>query len=408
MKCTTLPLDVQLPDEPFAFSLQTLVKRLHTIPDLRAPRGVRYPLPVVLTIAVLAKLAGHGHLRAVSDWAGLRSHQLCPLLGFGRGTMPHPTTWSRIFSKAVDPQTLDCVVAQFFEQLCDHSIHKKRRKRAGLIIAIDGKTLRGTIPLGQTRGVHLVAAYLPDVGVVLAQLEVEEKANELTVAPALLAQLDLSGVVVTGDAMFAQRNLSAQVVEGGGDYIWKVKDNQGQLLDDIKTLFNPPPLTKSEAPLSNMPSDLKQARSVNKGHGRLEEREIMVSSLLKGYSDWPHLEQVFKLKCRVIDGLGQIREMTHYGVTSLPREVASAQRLLELVRGHWGIENGLHHRRDVSLAEDHSQVRLSGAPHVLATLNNVVVGLAAHHGEAKLPVVQRAFAYRLDRALWSHSLQPHA
>lgn len=253
MKCTMLPLDVQLPDEPFAFSLQALVKRLHTIPDLRARRGVRYPLPLVLTVAVLAKLAGHGKLRAVSDWAGLRCQQLCPLIGFERGTMPHPTTWSRIFSKALDPQTLDCVVAQFFEQLCDHSMHKKRKSRggrAGLIIAIDGKTLRGTIPLGQTRGVHLVAAYLPDVGVVLAQLQVEEKANELTVAPTLLAQLDLRGVVVTGDAMFAQRNLSVQIVAAGGDYLWKVKDNQMELLDGIKTLCDPPPLTKSEAPLS--------------------------------------------------------------------------------------------------------------------------------------------------------------
>ncbi len=83
----------------------------------------------------------------------------------------------------------------------------------------------------------------------------------MTVAPTLLAQLDLKGVLITGDAMFTQRNLSAQIVAGGGDYLWKVKDNQSQLLDDIKTLFNPPPLTKSEAPGSNMPSDLQWART---------------------------------------------------------------------------------------------------------------------------------------------------
>ena len=137
----------------------------------------------------------------------------------------------------------------------------------------------------------------------------------------------------------------------------------------------------------------------------MEEREIWVSSTLKGYSDWPHLEQVFQVRSRVVDGLGQIREGVHYGVTSLPRSIASPQRLLQMVRSHWGIENGLHYRKDASLDEDHSQVRLEHAPHVLATLNNVVVGLVAHHGEAKLPVVQRAFAYRLDRALWSFSLQ---
>src|SRR6266536_1360273 len=211
MKCTILPLDVQLPDEPFAFSLQSLVERLHTIPDLRAPRGVRYPLPIVLTVAVLAKLAGHGKLRAVAEWAGLRAEQLCPLLGFERTTLPHPTTWSRIFGTALDPHALDEVVGQFFTELCSSPICNRRKRRAGLTVTIDGKTLRGTIPLGSTQGVHLVAAYLPQVGVVLAQLEVEEKANELTVAPILLGQLDLSGVVVTGDAMFAQRNLCVQI-----------------------------------------------------------------------------------------------------------------------------------------------------------------------------------------------------
>jgi len=268
------------------------------------------------------------------------------------------------------------------------------------VIAIDGKTLRGTIPLGSTQGVHLVAAYMPRIGVVLAQLEVQEKANELTVTPRLLAQLDLRGVVVTGDAMFAQRNLSVQVVGARGDYLWKVKENQAQLLDDIKTLFEPPPPTKSEAVGFDMPQDLRRARTVNKGHGRLEERELMVSSALKGYSDWPHLEQVFRLKCRVTDSMGQTKEAVHYGVTSLPRTVAPACRLLEIVREHWGIENGLHHRKDVSLGEDRSQVRLGCAPRVLATLNNVVVGLVAHQGEVNLPAAQRAFDYHLQRTMW--------
>jgi len=401
-----LPLDMQLPDEPFAFSLQALVEKLYTVEDLRDPRGVRYPLPVVLTVAVLAKLAGHSQLRAVAEWAGLHSEQLCPLLGFGRTTLPHPTTWGRIFGTALDPCALDRGVGQFFKKLCQPLIRKKRRRRGGLVLAIDGKTLRGTIPLGHTQGVHLVCAYLPQVGVVLAQVEVCEKANELVVAPTLLAQLDLSGVVVTGDAMFTQRNLSAQIVGGGGDYLWKVKENQSDLLNDIRTLFEPPPQTKSEADNFALPADLEWASSVNKGHGRVEERQIWVSSALCGYSDWPHLGQVFKLKCRVVDGLGQIKEMVHYGVTSLPRTAASPHRLLQVVREHWGIENGLHYRKDVSLEEDYSQVRRGHAPRVLATLNNIVVGLMAHHGEANLPAAQRAFHYRLERALWSQLPHP--
>ena len=212
--------------------------------------------------------------------------------------------------------------------------------------------------------------------------------------------------------MFAQRNLSVQVVEGGGDYLWKVKDNQGRLLEDIGLLFDPPPASKTEASLFPLPSDLKWARGTNKGHGRIEQRQIWVSSLLKGYSDWPHLEQVFKLKCRVEDRLGRVRESVHYGVTSLPPTAASAHRLLQIVREHWGIENGLHHRRDVSLDEDLSQVRLGHAPRVLATINNLVVGLVVHHAkdaDANLPAAQRAFHYRFDHALWSRHYRhrPH-
>jgi hypothetical protein len=122
-----LPLDLQLPDEPFAFSLQALVDKLQTVKDL------------------------------------------CP--------------WGRIFGTALDPCILDQVVGQFFRELCCASIRKKRRRRGGLVLTIDGKTLRGTIALGSTRGVHLVCAYLPQIGVVLAQVEVQEKANELVVAP---------------------------------------------------------------------------------------------------------------------------------------------------------------------------------------------------------------------------------
>ncbi len=204
--------------------------------------------------------------------------------------------------------------------------------------------------------------------------------------------------------MFAQRNLSAQIVGSGGDYLWKVKENQPELLADIRTLFDPLPPTKSEAPNFALPADLEWASRVNKGHGRVEERTIWVSSALCGYSDWPHLAQVFKLKCRVVDRLGQVKEMVHYGVTSLPRAAASPHMLLRVVREHWGIGNGLHYRRDVSLDEDYSQVRVGHALRVLATLNNIVVGLADHHGEANLPAAQRAFHYRLERALWTAPL----
>src|SRR5829696_7877270 len=125
--------------------------------------------------------------------------------------MPHPTTWTRLFG-ALDGAALEQQIGRFFAQ------HRARRPpRSGLQLTIDGKIVRGTIPAGAKHGVHLVAAYLPQQGCVLAELAVTGKANELTVAPKLLAQLDLQGMIITGDALFAQRNLSAQIIAAGGD-----------------------------------------------------------------------------------------------------------------------------------------------------------------------------------------------
>jgi len=173
--------------------------------------------------------------------------------------------------------------------------------RATVALALDGKTLRGTIPLGHTQGVHLVAAYLPNTGVVVAQLEVHAKHNEIAVAPTILAALDLEGVVVTGDAMYTQRPLSTQIVEAGGDYLWVVKDNQPVLREDIEQLFLPEPNAVGTAAL---PTDFTTARTLEKGHGRIEERILTTSSMLHDYSSWPYLAQVFKVESHVTDARG--------------------------------------------------------------------------------------------------------
>lgn len=157
---TMLPFDVVLPNEPLALDLTRLYQRLHTLPDQRARRGVRYPLPMLLLIAILAKLTGQDHVRAIAEWAALRADELACLFHFPRTTMPHPVTWSRIFGTAVDVTAL--------EHLLRDTIYPSDGEvptRASVALALDGKTLRGAIPLGQTQGVHLRAAYLPTDGV---------------------------------------------------------------------------------------------------------------------------------------------------------------------------------------------------------------------------------------------------
>jgi predicted transposase YbfD/YdcC len=279
MYATTLAFELLLPDEPVALDLTSLYVQLQALPDRRARRGVRYPLPMLLLIALLAKLSGHHQVRAIADWAALRADELATMLHFARTTMPHPTTWSRVLGTAVDIRALEHVLRAVL-----YPPNPEVPARARLALALDGKTLRGTIPLGQTQGVHLVAAYLPHEGVVVAQLEVHAKANEIVVAPTVLAQFDLEGVVVTGDAMYTQRPLSTQIVEAGGDYVWCVKDNQPELQQDIEQLFVP---ELNELGTAALPTDFTRARTIEKGHGRIEERTLTVSSMLQSYSTWP-------------------------------------------------------------------------------------------------------------------------
>lgn len=161
---------------------------------------------------------------------------------------------------------------------------------------LDGKTLRGTIPSGKTKGLHLLAAYLPDEGIVLMQAEVERKENEISVAPRLLKSIDLKGKIVTGDAMFAQRELSRLVVEEGGDYLWTVKDNQSSLRCEIETLFE---IEEGKTNLPVMKNELSRAETLDKEHGRIEQRRITSSSLMCGHMQWPGLKQVFRIEREV-------------------------------------------------------------------------------------------------------------
>jgi len=254
----------------------------------------------------------------------------------------------------------------------------------------------GTIPLGETDGVHWLAAYLPQQDVVLAQVNVEYKGREITFAPSLLRQIDLRGVVGSSDAMFDRRALSLKIVQAQGDYLWTVKENEKGFYQDIEVLFQP---HHKRAGTSAPPMDFRRGSTVEKGHGRLDKRSITVSSLLADYSNWPHLAQVFKLERQRSNALGITKTQVRYGVTSLPAHLADAKRLLELTRGHWGIENGLHYRRDQTLREDWCQVRRGTAPHALAIINNLVVALVLRSGEHNLAKARRHYNARLNDAV---------
>jgi predicted transposase YbfD/YdcC len=187
---------------------------------------------------------------------------------------------------------------------------------------------------------------------------------ELTVAPELLAEIDLKGRVVTFDALHTQRKTAERVLSQGGDYLMVVKENQPGLYADIKLLFDDPP------PGEEFGRVLTRTR-----HGdRYEERELWSSTALNVYLDWPGVGQVCRRECRVTQK-GQTSVEVRYAVTSLASTRAQASELEVLWRGHWSIENRLHWERDVVLGEDLSQVRTGSAPEVMAALRNLTLAL---------------------------------
>lgn len=381
-------------DQAITIDLRALLTQLQTVPDQRKRCGVRYPLAVLLAIAILAKLCGDSQVHALADWAHARATELAAVFGLSRPRMPHPTTWTRVLGNRVAAAAIETAL----QPLLSPPTTAEVPERASRQIALDGKTLRGTIPTAARSGVHLVTAYQVDMGVPCLQVAVPSKANELVVAPTILAALDLQGVLVTGDAMFAQRSLSTQIVEAGGDYCWIVKENQPTLYDDLRLLFGPQP---DDLPgTSALADDFVTVRTVDLGHGRLDERVLTSSSLLAEYQGWPYLAQAFQV-LRISQRPDRCSREVRYGITSAPASCLSGFELLARVRGHWQIENALHYRRDVTLDEDASLARMGQAPHVLATMNNFICGLTAQAGVTNLAALQRAMAAAVDRWLFT-------
>jgi predicted transposase YbfD/YdcC len=389
MEYTSDSAAVNSGERGFVVDLGSLYTHLARLCDHRDRRGIRYALVTVLVYVILAKLVGQKHVRGIAEWIEHRKEALAEALGLRKARAPHPSTYSRILGHVVDIEQFERVVSEFFA-------HQPRAGQS-VVIAVDGKTVRGTIAAGQTQGLHLLAAYLPQEGWVLAQVEVEGKENEIKAAPRLLKCLDLRDKVVTADALLAQRALSLQIVEAGGDYVWVIKDNQPQLRQDIELLFQPEQCPKGFSPALK---DFRTASTVEKGHGRLEQRHITVSTELKDYLDWPYAQQVFKL-ARDFERLqdGKITHTLVYGVTSLKAQEAGPQRLLRLIRSHWGIENGLHYRRDETLGEDRCRLRTGHAARAMVIINNLVLGLLLRQGVNNVPAAQRRFDAHPEEAL---------
>jgi len=371
------------------FDVNGLMEHLKGATDLRHARGLRYSLPFLLAVIILAKLAGQHKPSAIAHWVKLRRRQLVKAFNCQRDTVPALNTIRRTLSDAVTVSELPTLLNRFLYETYGGQQSEQ--------ITLDGKTLCGTIPPGQSQGEHLLAAFLPAEGITLAQVAVETKENELVAAPKVLDSLDLHGRMVTGDALFTQRNLSMQILARGGHYLWFVKDNQPCLNDDVRLFFVPP----RKAPgWSIRPLPQTTAQTTNKGHGRLEQRTLTAVGDETEFLNWPGARQAFKLvrqTTHMATGVVTIEEV--YGLTSLSRQQALATQLLDFTRQHWRIENSLHYRRDVTLQEDRTRMSNKQQARAMAALNSFIVGLVTKLGFTNLAYAQRLFEARLTLAL---------
>ena len=367
------------------------------VKDPRRKQGQRFSLTSILLLALAAILSNHLSELAIAEWGAGQSEEIKKALGFEKGVTPHQTTIQRLFRR-VSAEEIETV----FRRLFLHILNQDQEERGACAVSIDGKAQRGRLKFEEENSyaVHAVSLVDHQTGIVLTQGHVEKtdlepqsklteehepeeqeakkQKSELAVASRLIQHIDWQGKVITGDALYCQRGLCATLGEAGGDYLFLVKGNQPQLLEDLRVLFAPlAPAKRAGEGLLRLPE--QHAQTTEKAHGRLDIRSIRVSSELKGYSDWPGLEQVFEIR-RGFQSKGEWHEALRYGVTSLPATICIPERLLQLKRGHWTIENALHYVKDVTMGEDKSTVHRDNGPKIMAALRNTVVSLLRHAG----------------------------
>jgi predicted transposase YbfD/YdcC len=342
-----------------------LLAVLGQVIDPRKRRGVRHRLAVVLAIALAATLAGARSFAAIAEWATDAPTEVLTRLGVRRRP-PSEATIRRLLTR-LPADTLDTVIGTWMWSRAS-TISGRR------IIAFDGKTLRGARDATGNL-VHLLAGLCQHTGVVIGQVAVGAKTNEIPMLSGLLKVLDIEGAVVTADAMHCQRETAQTIRERGGHYILTVKDNQPTLRKRVKAL-----------PWKDIPV---LAVSREHGHGRQDTRTLKATELASGIG-FPGAAQVLRLtRTRTVRSTGKRTRETVYAITSLTVADAGAEQIAAWLRGHWTIENRLHWVRDVDYDEDRSQIRTGSGPQVMATLRNTAIGLLRLAGHSNIAAALR-------------------
>ena len=357
------PPEVQCPAVVTDGDCRSLFVALEVVEDPRDPRGRRYPLVSILAAAVCAVIAGACTFAAVTDWVRFQDRSVWARLGF-TDRVPAATTVWRLLIR-VDAEVLSQVLARWLRARVTPVVVTGRRWR--LVIAVDGKVVRGA-RLADGRQVHLLSAYDTSTGIVLAQVQIAAKSNEIPAFGPLFRLVaavlgSLKDVLVVADALHAQTGHAELLAADGGHLMIPVKGNQPKLFAQLKAL-----------PWAEVPVGFQTRET---GHGRKETRTVKALTVkTPGGLGFPRAEQAVRItRTRTIKG--KTTRETAYLTISLPAGQARPADLGTWARSEWHIENRLHYVRDVTLREDAHQARTGGGPAVFATFRNAAIGY--HH-----------------------------
>ena len=352
--------------------------------DHRRGNALKYPLDEILLVALATVLTGGETYVDMADFAEDKLDLLRRLRPFEHGAPSHDT-FGRVLS-ALDTERFGIWFANYMEAIA---------RLLNGVIAVDGKTLRRSFDTASGQSpIHMINAWASDCRLVLAQLPVDDKTNEIPAVQRLLSILDLREATVTADAMHCQRETATQILAQGGDYALQVKGNQGRLHEDLQTFWE-----------LGAPPGTTMHRTVDQGHGRIETRTVQVCERIDWVQeehDWPGLEAVVLVEAtrelkRPREEADQEPQASrrHY----LLSRVCSAREAAAVIRAHWGVENQVHWTLDVVFNEDQSRVRSDNGPSNLSLLRKMAMNALRQEPSALSLARKRRRAARDDEYL---------